>query len=169
MLGQHWSSIASTCSIKYQPNVVLLLGQRRRRWANITAKLGQCVVFNGIPTNTRHQPNVGSMLVHRLRRWPSIDPAMGERVVFVWMFYSQVETFNQRCITVGPVLQTMGQHWSSIGLASPLCYLRITVTFCRIHLRSPLPGWGGHRSQTRLTSWKTLDPPVRCSAINLWR
>ena len=85
-----------------------MLGQRLRRWPNITPTLvhrlvfasyspanathrphvgpmvDRCVVFasSALPANTRHRAIVGSMLVHRLRRWPNIKPTMAQCLVF---------------------------------------------------------------------------------------
>ena len=36
---------------KHLPNAVSMLGQRRRRWANIETALGECPVFAGIYVN----------------------------------------------------------------------------------------------------------------------
>ena len=49
----------------HRPNVVLMLGQRRRRWPNIKTTLDQCIVFAGYSANTG--PIVGSMLGQRYR------------------------------------------------------------------------------------------------------
>ena len=38
-------TLASPSKQGHSPNVVLMLGQRRRRWANIETVLGECPVF----------------------------------------------------------------------------------------------------------------------------
>ena len=53
------------------PNVGLMLGQRRRRFANIETTLEFKSPIN-YPANTRHSLNVGSMLGQRCRRWANI-------------------------------------------------------------------------------------------------
>ena len=37
----------------HSPNAVSMLGQRRRRWANIETALGECPVFAGTPKDHR--------------------------------------------------------------------------------------------------------------------
>ena len=37
-----------SANMRQSPNVVSLLGQRRRRWTNIEMTLGECLVFAGI-------------------------------------------------------------------------------------------------------------------------
>ena len=57
-----------TCAVRdiipanttHRSNVVPMLGQRRRRWANIGTTLDRCVVFAG-------------MLVQHYRRWANLN------------------------------------------------------------------------------------------------
>ena len=46
-IDHSWSLRARAASTKHWPNVVLILGQRRRRWPRINTTLGQCLVFWG--------------------------------------------------------------------------------------------------------------------------
>ena len=74
------ASVVATTSLYFTPaipcpentirwtNVGLLLGQRRRRWANIKPTLGSW----DSPTDMRYWTIVGLLLVHRLRRWPNL-------------------------------------------------------------------------------------------------
>ena len=58
------------------PTVVLMLAQRRRRWANISTTVGQRLVFAGQSgqcwNSLKRQHYAGLMLVHHLRRCPII-------------------------------------------------------------------------------------------------
>ena len=63
---------ASLASMRHWPNVWSMLGQRRRRWANIEQILGQCLMVTGecsllkhnqlVVDSRRHGSNAGSML-----------------------------------------------------------------------------------------------------------
>ena len=64
-------------------HAAVMLGQRRRRWANITSILCVCLVFAwprriywSFPAGTISWINVGYPLVHRLRRWTNSKPAL---------------------------------------------------------------------------------------------
>ena len=76
-------------NMRLWPNVVLRLGQRRRRGPNIKPTLS-CVgvlylviMYPNVKSIIHSEPgywaNVGSMLVHRLWRWPNIRPALAWR------------------------------------------------------------------------------------------
>ena len=66
-----WETIPA--NTRRWPNVWLMLGQRRRRWARNSPPLGQRLVF--------------------LRRWPNITPTLGQRLVFAGMGgYSRTRT-----------------------------------------------------------------------------
>ena len=57
-----------------------MLGQRRRRWADVVSRLYIFFVFAGqedFPSNIAHFFNVVSMLGQRRRRWPTIKAALG--------------------------------------------------------------------------------------------
>ena len=80
-----------------------MLGQRRRRWTNIKATLGQrlfvewdlpprknensiskniSMTRDGSTANTRLQGNVDLMLAHRLRLWANIKSTLVQHLVF---------------------------------------------------------------------------------------
>ena len=62
-------------SNEYSPNVVLLLGQRLRRWPNIEPALHKCTMFEGkssFTANTKHLYNIYTTSAQRLRRWSNI-------------------------------------------------------------------------------------------------
>ena len=76
--GSHLALYHSANS-KHWTNVVLMLGQHRRRWYNIKAPLSKCLLFVGsCPANT----NVVSMLGQRRRRLTATDTILGEYSVF---------------------------------------------------------------------------------------
>ena len=103
-LTQRWANILSPSETTAQhlmnigwtphvcclpPIVVLMVGQRLRRWTSIETTFGRRFGFTGIcctsgfpypemplPANTIHSNNVGIMLGQRLRRWPNIKPTL---------------------------------------------------------------------------------------------
>ena len=56
--------------MRHSPNVVSMLGQRRRRWISIDTTSGECPVFR------RHLSNAGLRLTQRCIRWDDITPAL---------------------------------------------------------------------------------------------
>ena len=62
-----------------------MLGQCRKRWADVVYMLYKCLVFAGLQedflSNIVHLFNVGAMLGQRRRRWPSIKTALGQCLV----------------------------------------------------------------------------------------
>ena len=81
-----------------------MLGQRRRRWANSETIVIQRLVFAGHVDSlaeTGFSSNGGLMLAQRRRRWTSIKPILT---------HNKRYTLYQFCISVGPALQTVGQH-----------------------------------------------------------
>ena len=68
----HWYLNRIPVNRRHWPNVVLMLGQRRRRWANIKSALGHvCCQCNRI-----HWSYVVLMLGQRRRRWASNKSAL---------------------------------------------------------------------------------------------
>ena len=43
----NWTDIYYPANMIHRPNVGVMLGQRRRRWANIGTTLGRCLTFAG--------------------------------------------------------------------------------------------------------------------------
>ena len=84
-------------------NVVLTLGQRRRRWNNVELhwfNISMCracwdnssdTVYwysnATVSTLMTRLPNAGLMLAHRLRRWPNIKPALGKGLSFRGVYW----------------------------------------------------------------------------------
>ena len=81
------------------PMLILLLGQRRRRWLNIKSTLVKCLVFAGQGRN-QQQKRCWSMLGQRLRRWTGIKPEMGQRIVFIGESYTLQRKYYQYQIYV---------------------------------------------------------------------
>ena len=52
------------------PTIATLLGQHKRRWANIEITLGECPVFAGLPKNVLS-------LAHYIGRCPNITALLG--------------------------------------------------------------------------------------------
>ena len=92
--------LASECGLYLYPasttlwlNAGMMLGQRRRRWANINPALVQSIVFAGntmptcgtlavYPADTRRSAEVSSMLGQTSATLAHIEPTSTERLVF---------------------------------------------------------------------------------------
>ena len=73
--GLVWCFPANTI---HWPNAVLMLAQRRRRWAYIDPTLDLRLVFPGFSIRW---PDVGSALAYHWQRWRKINPPWDDRVV----------------------------------------------------------------------------------------
>ena len=51
LTASQWPVLIYTGNTRHSPDVVSMLGQRRRRWANIETTSGECLVFAGIVDN----------------------------------------------------------------------------------------------------------------------
>ena len=60
----------------------LLLGQRRRRLANISPELAQSIGYDLYSINSKQHINlnIDQMLAHRLRRWVNVTPTLGSHI-----------------------------------------------------------------------------------------
>ena len=73
----------SPANMNRWPNVGLLLGQRRRRWANSKTTLGQRLMF----ASCTHSPNAGLMMGRYRKQWTNIDQTLGQSRVFPGIIY----------------------------------------------------------------------------------
>ena len=83
---------------RHSPNVVVVLGRRRRRWANITAPLGRHLEFTGNDSPTwktlSHNPYSIAIIRHKC------------------------QSLNKCCGIVQPASQTIAQHENNIDAKS---------------------------------------------------
>ena len=90
LLRSRTPNLWSPANTKCWANVVLMLGQCPKPWANINAVLAQSLVF------------VGS--------W--------HNYYYTWYFLffpSKQGKLDQCCLNIGPLSSTMAQHWHNIG------------------------------------------------------
>ena len=150
------------------PNVGLLLAHRLRRWANISLVLGYRVVFDAtlnVGQHHRRQANINPVFVQSIVR--VLQPAWSRPTDYSWMDTSQhrrrwpniyqtlgrcrlslpdPQVLNQWWFSAGPVSQTVGQNWTSIGSMACVCWecWQATFVFCTspgVKILKLLPNW----------------------------
>ena len=91
-LVKHWVDVSCLLTT-HPPNVCPMLGQRRRRWANISQTVGKCVVF----------ADDTSTLCSLVKHWVDVSCSclLTTYLPNVWAMLGQ--------------RTTVGQHWSNIG------------------------------------------------------
>ena len=82
-------------------NVVLMLGQRRRRWANIKATVVQCVVFDRLPAHSEKSNG------------PKPAPCLTPPTQTV-LFPDQTQGIGSIVLNVWNYGVTLSQHWANL-------------------------------------------------------
>ena len=84
--------------LRHWTKIVLMLGQRRRRWPNIKSTLGyfiMCVEKADNETDPRYCANVVLLLGHRLQRWPNIRTTIDAAFRVCWEGWQRPGPFRE--------------------------------------------------------------------------
>ena len=90
-----WGLPANT---RHWPNVILMLGRRRRRWANIKTTLGKWLVFAGLLGARLARLKALSSLEARRLQAPWLEVTFEKTACFVWSMLSNNNYYElDRC------------------------------------------------------------------------
>ena len=170
----HQFCVCAFCSLRVscrrsntrlRPNVGLLLAHRLCRWANISSALGYSVVFDttlnvGSVTDSgptyqllfkayysQHEVGLLSTVEWILASTGEAGPTLVRcRLALPDPQPSKHESLNQCWFYAGPVQQTVGQNWTTIGSTSRVCWKgwQATFVFCTssgVKILKLLPNW----------------------------
>ena len=137
-MGQQWTSIISLSRVftgrpantRLLSNADLMLGQRRRRWANIKSPLFRRFVFfwEDVPHNSLIELHVSWSEKHWISQqtWNTVQ----------WWF------------NVGPASQTVYQHWNNNGTM----FLVRGISSKRTHWPNIVPTLAWHNHDNMITT-----------------